>query len=230
MAEPERWERHLRRRGDSEAGEAAPPAPAAEVALPAPAAAEEEEDDARSSHGDPEEEFFGFDGPPGRESASRLSGQGEDDRTTGTASGPGGRDSEPSPLVQRLCAVDVCEVFSPPRVGLEAAKFGLKVGDAFDLTTGWDFNIPEHRREAEERVDRDKPLVLIGSPPCVAFSPLQTLNPNNERKAMQFAEGIRHMECVAKLYRKQIEGDRVFLHENPARAKSWALPCIRRVA
>ena len=216
VAEPERWERHLRRRSEGEAGEAAPPAPAA--VLPAPASAEEEDDDARSSHGDPEEGVFGYDGPPSGESASILSGQGEDDRTSGTASGPAGRDSEPSPLVQRLCAVDVCEVFSPPRVGLEAAKFGLKVGDAFDLTTGWDFNIPEHRREAEERVDRDKPLVLIGSPPCVAFSPLQTLNPNNERKAMQLAEGIRHMEFVAKLYRQQIEGYRVFLHENPAHA------------
>ena len=106
----------------------------------------------------------------------------------------------------------------------------MKVGDAMDLTTGWDFNIPEHRRKAEEYVDREKPLVLIGSPPCVAFSPLQTLNPNNEKKAMKLAEGIRHMEFVAKLYRKQIEGDRIFVHENPAHAKSWALPCIRRVA
>ena len=94
----------------------------------------------------------------------------------------------------------------PPRVGEEAAKFGMKVGDAMDLTTGWDFNIPEHRRKAEEYVDREKPLVLIGSPPCVAFSPLQTLNPNNEKKAMKLAEGIRHMEFVAKLYHKQIEG------------------------
>ena len=49
-------------------------------------------------------------------------------------------------------------------------------------------------------------------------------NPYSSRK------GIRHMEFVARLYRKQIEGDRVFLHENPAHAKSWALPCIRRVA
>ena len=77
----------------------------------------------------------------------------------------------------------------------------MKVGDAMDLTTGWDFSIPEHRRKAEEYVDREKPLVLVGSPPCVAFSPLQTLNPNNEKKAMKLAEGIRHMEFVAKLYR-----------------------------
>ena len=192
LAEPAGWERHLRRRSEGGAGEVVPLAPAADA----------EEDDARASHGDPEEEFFGYDGPPGRDSvsvlggssadlfnreASRLKiafeedidigGQGDDDRTSGTASGLEGRDSEPSSLVQRLCAIDVCEVFSPPRVGTEAAKLGMKVGDAMDLTTGWDFNIPEHRRKEEEYIDREKQLVLIGSPPCVAFSPLQTLNP-----------------------------------------------------
>ena len=34
---------------------------------------------------------------------------------------------------------------------------------------------------------------------------------------------------MAKLYRRQVEGGRVFLHENPAHAKSWALPCIRKL-
>ena len=178
VAEPARWERHLRRRGEGETGEAG---------LPAPAAAEDEDDDARSSHGDPEEGFFGYDGPPGRESASALSGQGEDDRTSGTASGPEGRCSEPSPLVQRLCAVDVCEVFSPPRVGKEAAKFGMNVGDPMGLTTGRDFNIPEHRQKAEDYVDREKPLVLIGSPACVAIQPSPNIEPR------QWKEG--HAAC-----------------------------------
>ena len=49
-------------------------------------------------------------------------------------------------------------------------KFGLDVGDAMDLTTGWDFNKEEDRVKAEERLEKQKPLVLIGSPPCVAFS------------------------------------------------------------
>ena len=72
-------------------------------------------------------------------------------------------------------------------------------------------------------------MVLIGSPPCVAFSQIQTLVPDSPRKAHQLAEGIRHMEFVAKLYRKQVQGGRVFIHENPAHAKSWALPCIRKM-
>ena len=45
-------------------------------------------------------------------------------------------------------------------------------------------------------------LVLIGSPPCVAFSQLQALIPDSERKAKQLAEGIRHMEFMAKPYKK----------------------------
>ena len=45
----------------------------------------------------------------------------------------------------------MCDVFSPPRVGLEATEFGFKVGDAMDLTTGWDFTKDEDCRKAEER-------------------------------------------------------------------------------
>ena len=78
-------------------------------------------------------------------------------------------------------------------------KFGLEVGDAMDLTTGWDFNKEEDRVKAEKYVDEKKPLVLIGSPPCVAFSQLQTLIPDSTRKAKQLAEGIKHMEFMAKL-------------------------------
>ena len=37
------------------------------------------------------------------------------------------------------------------------------------------------------------------------------------------------MEFMAKLYQKQVEEGRLFLHENPAHAKPWALPCIKKV-
>ena len=46
-----------------------------------------------------------------------------------------------------------------------------------DLTTGGDFNKEADRARAEKYVDEQKPLVLIGSPPCVAFSQLQSLIP-----------------------------------------------------
>ena len=31
-------------------------------------------------------------------------------------------------LIEHLCKADMCDIFSPPRVGVEAAKFGMKVG------------------------------------------------------------------------------------------------------
>ena len=37
------------------------------------------------------------------------------------------------------------------------------------------------------------------------------------------------MKFVARLYKKQVDACRVFIHENPAHAKSWALPCIKRI-
>ena len=85
------------------------------------------------------------------------------------------------------------------------------------------FNKEEDRIKAERYVVEEKPLVLIGSPPCVAFSQLQALIPDSERKAQQLAEGIRHMEFIAKLYKNTGRWGRIFLHENPAHAKSCAL-------
>ena len=64
VAVPARWERHRRRRGDGETGEAVPTAPAA---------AEVEDDDARSSPREPgDEDLFGYDGPPARGSVSVM--------------------------------------------------------------------------------------------------------------------------------------------------------------
>ena len=37
------------------------------------------------------------------------------------------------------------------------------------------------------------------------------------------------MRFVVTLYEKQIKAGREFVHENPARAKSWALPEIRKM-
>ena len=132
-------------------------------------------------------------------------------------------------LEHRLRSVDVTEVFSPPRVTAQAKKFGLKVGDAWDLTTGWDFNLPSHRHAAEQYADRVKPLVIIGSPPCTPFSQLQTLNRGKAGREKKWDEGVEHMRFVIKLYQKQMEAGRVFLHERPRNATSWMLDEVRRM-
>ena len=67
-------------------------------------------------------------------------------------------------MVHRLCRVGLGDVFSPPRVSMEAANVGIKVGDAMDLTTVLAFAQEADRRRAEEYVEKERPLVLTGSP------------------------------------------------------------------
>eukprot|EP00969_Alexandrium_andersonii_P140545 6216530-Alexandrium_andersonii.AAC.1 len=62
------------------------------------------------------------------------------------------------------------EIFSPPRVSEAARARGLPVGPseqvALDLQTGWDFRLPEHRREAWRRLRRWKPRLVLLEPRC----------------------------------------------------------------
>ena len=88
-------------------------------------------------------------------------------------------------LVERLLSVDVVEAYSPPRVTIEAKKFGLKAGEAWDLTTGWDFKRKDHQEAADKYQREVKLLVLIGSPPCMPFSQIQMLNPDTEKSRKQ---------------------------------------------
>ena len=44
-------------------------------------------------------------------------------------------------LAAAILGVDITDVDSPERVATVAAKYGLRAGSSFDLTSGWDFNI-----------------------------------------------------------------------------------------
>ena len=55
--------------------------------------------------------------------------------------------------------MDMCEVFSPPRVGKEARRYGLQPGEAMDLTTGWNFKLKSHQEMAEQYIEEHKPLI-----------------------------------------------------------------------
>ena len=85
--------------------------------------------------------FEGLDGEEDSSGSSGLAGSPGAPADLGAVveRNPSGQSDD---MATRLCGVDVSEVFSPPRVGKEALKFGLEVGDAMDLTTGWDLNKP----------------------------------------------------------------------------------------
>jgi len=101
---------------------------------------------------------------------------------------------------------------------------------AFDLRTckpsgvPWDFSKKSDRSEALRFVKEKKPVWIIGSPPCTAFSRLQGLNfPKMDpaRVAQIMKEARAHLHFVISLYHIQIADGRHFLHEHPQGASSW---------
>ena len=129
-------------------------------------------------------------------------------------------------VIQSLMQVDIAEAYSPPRVTEQAKRYGLIAGEAMDITTGWDFTKECDRQRARDYLESEKPRLLIGSPMCTMFSPLQRMTPWNQQKHQRWREHRRHIEFVVDLYKKQMSEGRLFLHEHPERATSWRLGAI----
>lgn len=60
----------------------------------------------------------------------------------------------------------IMEVFSPGRFAELASGFGFKSMGSFDLSDGWDWRKPVHRRRAEQILQFSPPDVLVLTPPC----------------------------------------------------------------
>ena len=142
---------------------------------------------------------------------------------------------------RRALKAIVAEIYSPPRV-TQCAKmlpgYQLAPGFALDLTEknqrgeAWDFDDDEKQDEALALIDEVKPLFLVGSPMCTAFSTWQRLCAHRrdpQAVQEQLDRAIKHMRFVCKVYKRQIDEGRYFLHEHPAAASSWKLPCIQQV-
>ena len=79
----------------------------------------------------------------------------------------------------------VSEIYSPPRV-TAATKLLPELrcvpGFALDLTVKdedgrpWDFDVAENCQRAREMVLTQRPMLLVGSPMCTAFSTWQYIN------------------------------------------------------
>ena len=77
-----------------------------------------------------------------------------------------------------------------------------------------------------------KPIVLIGSPMCTAYSTWQRLNRKRRPAAIVDRELVKarlHLDFVTSLYREQVEGGRFFIHEHPLHADSWSEECISEI-
>ena len=107
-------------------------------------------------------------------------------------------------IVKLRIRADVAEIYSPPRVTEEAKKHGLRPGDAFDLTTGWDFRNQKDRDLVLKYIDDYKPRLIIGSPMCTMFSALQRLSPWTHEKNRRWCEAREHIKFIVQIYQKPI--------------------------
>ena len=136
-----------------------------------------------------------------------------------------------------LNAVDVAEIFTPPRLTEKCGSFGLRPGFAIDLTTKrpdgeyWDLSRAEDRRQLEELQAAEQPKLLTGSPPCTDFSILLHLrHDRDEIEARKAGNGRVHLETAVAAYWRQLASGNHFLHEHPTSASSWREPVIEALA
>ena len=118
-----------------------------------------------------------------------------------------------------VCGSDVAEVYNPARFTSRCNSFGLRPGFVVDMTVG-----STSKAEFKRLLVREKPFVLMGAPPCNAFSPLQNLNKakrSDEENAAIEEEGKTHLHNAVDGYLEQHQNGRFFLHEHPANASSW---------
>lgn len=126
----------------------------------------------------------------------------------------------------------VCELYSPPRIALEAKKQGLVAGTSFDLQTGWDLSNPTGRRAMWARLKQEKPWALIVCPPCTAFTPIQELNyyrMSVADGAFILYAGLEHLYLASRVIKRQLSQGRHVVFEQPAGARSWQEECIQEI-
>ena len=119
--------------------------------------------------------------------------------------------------------VDVMEVFSPGRFTRKTGAFDLRGGMALDLRTGWNLSDPEHTKKAWEIWEESRPVLLVTSPMCKAFSVLQNLSKDSEKHRATLEEGVAHLKFCMEMAKAQLAAGRYFLYEHPWSAWSWKL-------
>jgi hypothetical protein len=136
----------------------------------------------------------------------------------------------------------VSEIYSPPRVTkILSGMLGhaLAPGLALDLTCTdpygglpWDFDTADKRERARKLFREQRPVVLIGSPMCTAWSTWQRLNKHKrdpEVVAREMVKSRVHLVFTMELYREQLEEGRLFIHEHPLHAASWMEECVQEL-
>ena len=122
-------------------------------------------------------------------------------------------------------AVDVAEVYSPPRIASTAGKAGLNAGGSYDIQTGYDLGTPQGVEAMWNGLVEEDPELAVLCPPCTPFSVLQSLNYDRMPlvKALGLlGEGLHHLDVAAEVALRQYYRGKIFLFEHPLGSKAWS--------
>ena len=122
-----------------------------------------------------------------------------------------------------VLAAYVMKVYAPEHFAKLCGRLGLKQGCSIDLTNGFDFDTAVGSARAWAIIQRDHPLLVIGSPPCTYFSMLNELNKHLHRGdpawLQRFDQNLekfeRHVRFCCSIYEHRLRQGRYFLHEHP---------------
>ena len=122
----------------------------------------------------------------------------------------------------------IVEIYSGPRVAAEAAARGLQASLSVDLKTNYDLTDESTKERVKKELRRRRPKLLVTSPPCTKFSPLQNLRQHPERLQEELPEAIAHVDFSMELQLEQLDRGDHGLHEHPDTATSWTLPSVEK--
>ena len=120
--------------------------------------------------------------------------------------------------------ITIAELFSPPGMVLEAVRMSH---GSYDLTKGYDMQVPSVRQKVRTRLERDRPDVLIVSPP---YSEMGTWNRDNWSKVDDWRRVcvmLWSFTCLCT-QDKLARGGIVFL-EHPWTSWTWRLPSTKQL-
>ena len=131
-------------------------------------------------------------------------------------------------------AVALVEAYSQERSQRKAGAFGLHAGVAMDLRLGWDLGLCDDRKEAQGRLDVEKPYLLVLGPMWLDPSQLHDLSTKPGKVQELLETGRKHLEFACSLAQQQVaRGGRVPFElpwEGPRGARSASARSWRRVA
>ena len=145
-------------------------------------------------------------------------------------------------MTKRIKNTSFYEIYGRGELSAEARRSrrnlnlsGLRVVDLRTCKpdgTPWDLSRADRRQECLQLIQAEDPDWIFVGPPCTQFSSWQNLNhskmdPNRVKKLVKDAR--RHLKLACRLYRRQIDAGKFFLHEHPLTASSWQLPEVKKI-